>query len=274
MDWLKALTVECCSVDLAARTKDAALREIVRLACKHPAAAEIGPEIILRKLADREGQGSTGFGNGVALPHARVPGMREFVIGIALARRGVPFDALDQKRCKLLFFILGPEEATTEHLRALAAISRQLNARKTVQELLKSPTPTALYESFVRRLSESSGANVAPRSMRLMVLVLYMEELMYDVLQFFMEMGIDGATILQGSGMGAYISNVPLYAEFIGFMQERKKISQTILALIPAEREQQLVEGIEAITGDLGKTQGAMILTVDVSTCKGSMRML
>lgn len=273
MDLLKNLRAECCSVDLSARTKDEVLHELAHLACRNDSAAAIGFDVIYKHLKEREAQGTTGFGNGVALPHARIRGLEEFVIGIAVSPKGVDFQSLDKKKSHLIFFIIGPEEATSEHLKALAAISRQANVAKTRTELRKAVTPTALYESFARRLG-GGGQRSERRAMKILFVILYMEELLYDVLEYFIEQGIDGATILEGAGMGQYISNVPLFAEFIGFMQERKNHSQTIVALIPADREQQIIEGIEAITGDMDTTQGAMVMTVEASFSKGTMRMM
>jgi nitrogen PTS system EIIA component len=66
----------------------------------------------------------------------------------------------------------------------------------------------------------------------------------------------------------------PLFATFIGFFNERKNQSKTIMALIPAEREHELIEGIEKITGDLDRKEGAMIITTDVSIYRGSMKIM
>ena len=88
------------------------------------------------------------------------------------------------------------------------------------------------------------------------------------------EEGIDGATILESSGMGHYISNIPLFASFIGFMNEDRNRSNTILATVPESRVERMVKGIEEITGDLDKTQGAMIMVMDVAFSKGSMKMM
>ena len=274
MNLLETLRSECCTVNLTGADKDEVLRELARLACRNPVAEAVGAETIYQHLKDREDQGSTGFGNGVALPHARIRGLEEFVIGIATSTRGVEFNALDKKKCRLIFFIIGPEEAAGDHLKALAAISRQANSPKARAELLKAGTPVALYESFIRRLTGGSEQTPRQRAMKLILVVLYLEELLYEILEYFIEQGIDGATILEGAGMGQYISNVPLFAEFIGFMQERKNHSQTIMALIPADRESQIIEGIEAITGDMDTTQGAMVITMDISVSRGTMRMM
>ncbi|MFW6229278.1 MAG: hypothetical protein ACOC2V_07435, partial [Alkalispirochaeta sp.] len=114
----------------------------------------------------------------------------------------------------------------------------------------------------------------ATRVMKLMLVNLYVDEFLYRVLELFIEEGIEGATILESAGMGQYISNVPLFADFIGFMNESKHKSKTILALVPEEHVDELIDGIEEITGDLDKKQGAMVLVLDVAKYRGSMGML
>ena len=65
-----------------------------------------------------------------------------------------------------------------------------------------------------------------------------------------------------------------MFAEFIGFMQERKNHGRTFMALVPADRERAIIEGTEHITGDLDQKQGAMVMTTDVSFFKGNMNMM
>ena len=274
MDLYSIVRLECCATDLAGKTKDEVLRQLAGLAARCDAVSAVGEEAVYQLLRDREAQGSTGFGDGVALPHARVAGLTEFVVFLAVSPKGVDFDALDRKKCHLLCVILGPAEAVGDHLKTRAAVSRIAGNGAARRELIGAAGPTALYESFMRRASGAAPDGTPRRAMKLFIVILYFEEFLYDVLQLFIQEGIDGATILESSGMGQYISNVPLFAEFIGFMQERKNQSKTIIALVPEDRSKSIIDGIEAITGDLDKKQGAMIINLDVSFSKGSMQMM
>lgn len=274
MDLFSIVKQECCSVNISADSKDGVLRELAKLAARSEAGQAIGEEVIYTHLMRREDQGSTGFGNGIALPHARIEGLKEFIVCIAAAPKGVDFAAVDKKKCRLLFVILGPKEAVGDHLKVLAAVSHAAKTESRRNEMIKSPTGVALYESFLRGVTGAASKETGQRSMKLMIVVLYFEDFLYNVMEYFLQEGVDGATILESAGMGTYISNVPLFAEFIGFMHERKNKSTTILAMIPADREQRIIAGIESITGDLATKQGAMIMTLDVSFYKGSMQMM
>jgi len=132
-----------------------------------------------------------------------------------------------------------------------------------------------LHETLARELStDTPTATRERRRSRLLILILYRDELLNDVLEFLLDMNIEGATIVRTEGMGAHISTLPLFASFLGFMREDHNASHTILALIPAEDEEAIVRGIEGLTGDLEKSRGAMLMTVDLALHKGTMNML
>ena len=275
MEIQNTLAPECCNVKFNARSKDEALRGLARLAARSPACSAIDESHIYEVLAKREAQGSTAFGNEIALPHARVEGLTRFVVFIAVSARGVPFDALDKKKVHLFFVILGPPEDVNQHLRILATISRLVGHTRIKKELRAARSVDTLIESMVRNLGtpDASGAETREET-KLLLINLYIEEYLHDILQLLLEHGIEGATVLDSSGMGRYISNVPIFAEFIGFMQERKQYSKTILALVPQSRMHRIIEGVERITGDLDTHEGAAVVVLDISLFKGTMKML
>jgi len=77
-------------------------------------------------LLERESLGPTGFGKGVALPHARLPGLAGVQGAFLKLERPVDFDAVDRQPVDLVFALFAPEDAGTEHLKALALVSRTL----------------------------------------------------------------------------------------------------------------------------------------------------
>jgi nitrogen PTS system EIIA component len=274
MELYEILEKQSCRVQTTARTKESILSEMAELAVASDVARSIPAETIRTALAERETQGSTAFGNEIAIPHARIPGLERFLLFIVSSAKGVDFDALDRKRVKLFFVILSPPDAVTDHLKVLAAVSRALSHTNLKQELLAARSETALYETFLRNTRMDRPGETSTRSMKLMVVNLYVEEFLYRVLELFIEEGIEGATIIESAGMGQYISNVPLFADFIGFLNESKHHSKTILAMVPEEHVDDMISGIEEITGNLDKTQGAMVMVLDIARYRGSMNML
>ncbi len=274
MELHEVLDERLCRIGIEGRTKADVIRTLARIAAKSEKVGDIGEDVIYEKLMGREEQGTTGFGDGIAIPHTRLEGMTGFLMFIATSVRGVDFDALDHRRVSIFFVVLGPETDVTEHLKVLAAISHTISSPGTKRELINSKTPTTLYEAFLRH-ARSSGVESAPaEKLKAMFVVLYMEEFFYDILQFFIEQGIQGATVLESSGMGRFISNIPLFASFIGFMNEDRNSSRTIIAMIPESQIDLIVRGIDDITGGMDKREGAMVFTIDVSFYKGTMKMM
>ncbi len=279
MELADAFDPSACSIDLSARNKDDALHRLAELATRSDVLSGVDEQTIYQALSDRERQGSTGFGKEVALPHARIPGMDRFMVYFGVFRAGVAFDSLDRKKVKVVFVILGPAEQVQHHLRLLAAVSRIYAHTNVKQELLRAGSLEVALEAVERHVGQKDLS--APRTgtgpeavMKLLFVTVYVEQFMYDILELLLEFGVDGATILESSGMSRYISNVPLFAEFIGFMNESKNTSKTILALVPERHVNAIVERIEQVTGDLDKREGAIVLALDVSFFKGTMKMM
>ncbi len=76
---------------------------------------------------DREDLGTTGIGDGVAIPHGKMESLKEIVIVAGRSRGGVDFESLDHKPCRIFFLVLAPEHVAGMHLRILAQISRLLS---------------------------------------------------------------------------------------------------------------------------------------------------
>jgi len=277
MDLQNMFHPECVKANIAGARKDDILKSLAKLAMKHPAAAGVDRDVLMTRLYEREEKGSTGIGSQLAIPHCQVPGLEQFVISLATSQKGVEYESIDNKKARLFFMILAPEGQAADHLKVLALISRTLSLPNVRQEMLAAPTETALYEAFMTRVAPDGGT--APQKkekeeMSLLSLVLFDLDLIYDILEMFLQNGIEGANITESYGMGEYISNVPLFAGFLGFMNDRTNRSKTIQALIPKSSINTIVEGIESITGDLDKKQGAALFITPVQLWKGTMKMM
>jgi PTS system nitrogen regulatory IIA component len=120
--------------DLRAETKEGVLREMSEVV------ADRLPSLSASTLADilmeRESIGSTGIGDGVAIPHGKVPGLDRLVAVVARSRAGVQFHSLDGKPAHLFFLIVAPEQSAGMHLKALARVSRLLKDARFRHSLL------------------------------------------------------------------------------------------------------------------------------------------
>ena len=103
------------------------------------------PAVVLAGLNARERIGSTGFGGGVAIPHARVAGVDRPVGGLLRLDRAVAFAAVDAVPVDLVFVLLSPVNAGADHLKALARVSRALRDAGFVAKLRGAGSGDALY---------------------------------------------------------------------------------------------------------------------------------
>ena len=133
--------------DLAVTSPKQLFRDIAtRLVSAHGLEAKgIACRDIVAAATERERLGSTGVGNGVALPHARIEGMDRVVAAFARLAEPLEFDAVDGRPVDLVCFLLAPADCGGAHLRALARVSRVLRRPETRQRLRAAPNEDALF---------------------------------------------------------------------------------------------------------------------------------
>jgi PTS system nitrogen regulatory IIA component len=128
---------------LDARTGKQVLLQMSRMLAQ---VTELDPGRIFDGVIERERLGSTGVGEGVAIPHARLKDLAQPVGGFARLAVPVEFDAIDGQPCDLVFMLLAPDDGGADHLRALARISRVLRQAELRTAIRAAPnTPDALY---------------------------------------------------------------------------------------------------------------------------------
>lgn len=109
----------------------------------------ISAQAVFDRLVARERLGSTGLGDGCALPHARVPGLGHTLAAFLRLEHGVDFDAPDQEPVDLVFGLLVPDESTDEHLQVLAAIAQVLSDATLRSSLRSAEEPGRIREILV-----------------------------------------------------------------------------------------------------------------------------
>ena len=137
---------EAILVDLQATGKEEAIREIVRSLNHAGRLAEGDQESVTRAILGREELGSTGIGQGVAVPHTRHPTVNRLIGTVALSKGGVDFAALDGEKVNILFLLISPPNQPGDHLRALENISRHLKDERFVSFLRQAKSRETVIE--------------------------------------------------------------------------------------------------------------------------------
>jgi nitrogen PTS system EIIA component len=139
---------------LRAANKKQLLQELAKRAATLGALDE---KTVYDTLAERERLGSTGIGNGTAVPHGRLPSLARIFGLFARLEKPIPFDSVDDQPVDLVFLLLTPEGAGADHLKALARVSRLFRDRAVCVKLRGTDSAEALYALLTDRTASHAA---------------------------------------------------------------------------------------------------------------------
>jgi nitrogen PTS system EIIA component len=128
--------------DLKATSKKQALQELAKLAAELTGTSE---RRIFETLLERERLGTTGVGNGIAIPHGKLGDFKRLYGLFARLEKPIDFESIDEQPVDLIFLLLAPESAGADHLKALARVSRLLRDAPTCEKLRGAKGSDGLY---------------------------------------------------------------------------------------------------------------------------------
>jgi PTS system nitrogen regulatory IIA component len=117
----------------------------------------IGKDVVFESLFARERLGSTGLGQGIAIPHGRIKGLKDAVGALVRLAQPVPFDAPDGKPVNLVFALLVPEHATEKHLEILSELAQMFSDRALREALTQAPDAAALHQIISAWQPDAAG---------------------------------------------------------------------------------------------------------------------
>lgn len=139
------LPVSQVVLDLDASSKKRVFEQAGMLFERHLGLAR---SVVFDSLFAREKLGSTGLGQGIAIPHGRIKGLKQAAGAFLRLATPVPFDSPDGRPVNLLFVLLVPEQATEEHLQILSELAQRFAERPFREALLAAPDSTAVVDLF------------------------------------------------------------------------------------------------------------------------------
>ncbi len=142
-DYLKE---DCICIDLQSEIKEQILEELAELQFRvHP---DLDKDETMNGLFEREKLLSTGIGEGIAIPHARVSCIDDIRVSLGFLKKDVEFNSLDNKPVRIVFLILFPKDNVSLQLRFLARVSRVLHKTSLHDDLCKCKNPMEVIETF------------------------------------------------------------------------------------------------------------------------------
>lgn len=157
MDWLMTLT-DLLSPDavispLRANSKKQALLELSQHAASLTGLSE---RELYESLLQRERLGSTGIGDGIAIPHGRMPGIGRLVGLFARLDKPIDFESLDGQPVDIVFVLIAPEGAGADHLKALARVARVLRNQAVLEQIRKIRDPEMIYALLTESAAQAA----------------------------------------------------------------------------------------------------------------------
>jgi len=259
---------QCIETGLSVAGKDDVLRAIATAAKRAEALDGVNEDALVAGLRDREALGSTGFGGGIAIPHCRIAGVADFVVGLLTVPEGVEFESLDGKPVTLVVFIIGPDEASDRHVRLLSAISRTLMIPGAVKELVAAPSAEAARESLLR--FSTDDLDTRDRASKCLVhLFIQDEDQLADLMRAFASVGSASFVVVEAENASAYLTKLPLFAGFIS--DSRTSFSKVIVAIADKKLKNEIVRQVEQIVGNLDEATGTLLTVQDIAYAAGSL---
>jgi nitrogen PTS system EIIA component len=145
----------CVVADLTSETKEKVLTELVSALKEEGLVQDEGEAV--RVILEREKLGSTGIGEGVAIPHGKMKGLDTILCAFGRSQKGVEYGAVDRQPVHILFLLLAPEETTGLHLKMLSRISRILRDASFRKKLMEQMDADLLYRDIVEEDKKFSG---------------------------------------------------------------------------------------------------------------------
>ena len=139
---------DCTLCAFQGTSKKRVLELISQIANQHLIDVDIDQATILSSLTCREKMGSTGIGNGIALPHGRLQELENVMAIVVTSEKPIDYDAIDNAPVDIFFAILVPEDKASEHLGTLSAIATKLNNKDTLSQMRQAKTDQELFEAL------------------------------------------------------------------------------------------------------------------------------
>lgn len=140
------LDARCIKLSLESKDKEDAIKEMVDLICQSGRIKN--RQRVENRLIEREKEGTTGIGGGIAIPHIMTKQVSQTVMAFMRSKEGLEFGAIDKKPVQLIFLLVGPKGEESTHLRLLCMLSRLLHNTRFKQALMRAETEEKILNIF------------------------------------------------------------------------------------------------------------------------------
>lgn len=269
MDLSNILQLDCISKIAGKLGKEDIIKLISELAVTSLDKKIYSTEEIESKLWDRENLGSTAIAPEIAIPHCRLKGLDNFVMGIITSEKGIKFDSIDNKPTKVLIFILAPQDQPKEMVRLLAGISQYLRSKDNISKILNAPNPESIRKTFLNHTKVTDIAKQI-KSYTLINVIVQDEDKFDSILEIFTETDNSNIILLDVENAGEYLYHMPLFSSFLE--KGKSRYCRLISATVESTMANQICNQLNLIITNLPEKSGILYYTQPIAKLNGSLQ--
>ena len=142
------LAIDNIIPELKAKDKKGVLGELAEVIANYDASIDKG--LLVKVLIEREHLGSTGIGDGVAIPHGKLSSVKQPIVSFGRSKKGLDFDSMDGQPAFLFFLLLAPENSSGVHLQVLTKIARILKSSTFRKALMQVNSREEIYQTIIQ----------------------------------------------------------------------------------------------------------------------------
>ncbi len=244
------------------------LYEIAQLAKKSPLLSKHSTDEVYTALLARENIGSTGFENGIAIPHCMFEDLTDFVVGLITVPQGIDFNAYDKKPTFVFFFIIGPAGKRSQHIFLLSSISKLLNVPGAASNIAGFSTPDDILQFVLSRLQPKDEV-VSQKEKCMFQVFVQKEEYFEEILKIFASAVPGSVTVLETNNAGNYLHHLPLFSAF--WSEESRIATKLIIGIIERSFCNDVIRRINMINSEKDGQTGVLITVQDLLFTSGAI---
>ncbi|MEA2077537.1 MAG: PTS sugar transporter subunit IIA [Candidatus Marinimicrobia bacterium] len=228
----------------------------------------IDTEHLYKKLKEREAVGSTGFGDGIAIPHCTLNNIDSFVIGTLISEKGIDFNSIDGKPVYLFMYIIAPSKKRNEHIRILSEISKVLRVPSQLNTLLKQNNTKDFFATF-SKFGNWELLDDLPKEYSQFTVHIQDARAFDKILELFTEIEDSHVSVIDGNNVSKYLYALPLFSHFMN--EEHKGFHRLILAVANTVYVNDTLRKIGMIMKDLDCGSKVLVTTHPLNYFNGGI---
>ena len=263
-----ALRTDFVIIGAEAGSKDEVLSRLASHAAETEPLKQFKEKKLYQLLKQREEMGSTGFGDGIAIPHCSIEGIEHFVVGLMLMPKGVDFEAIDGNPVSIIFVIIGPKEQRNRHIKILSAISKMMKTQGVTDKLLSFSDEEEVRDYLQHHLTIREEKPDTEGFCLLSVFV--QKEEVFDETLELLSSEVEGSlTVIETQNAGSYLNRLPLFSTY--WTEGSASFNRLIQAIVPRSKCNDLIRRINLIEDTFSDNPGVLVTAQELMYASGSI---